>query len=326
MDAHARGLRRLRPAGAALMLAIGLLAGGRTAYAAEPAPVRLGSAATFAVLAGAPGVTNNGSTVIDGDLGISPAKAVTGFPQGTLNGTIHAADAIALQAQADLVAAYDDAAARTPAVAIAGGALGGTTLAAGIYTAGGVTLDLSGALVLDGGNDPNAVWIFQATSDLVTAASSSVTFINGGQACNVFWQVAGSATLGADSSFAGSILALRAITMHSRVTLSGRALARSGGVILMNDQISYPACFVPEASEPLIVPPIELPKGPVTVALLAVNPAPGAGTTLPPTDVVAAIVDIGSAPAPLILGGLGLCLGIAGLAVGRRWLVARRPR
>jgi len=133
--------------------------------------------------------------------------------------------------------------------------------------------------------------------------------------------VAGSATLGADSSFAGSILALRAITMHSRVTLSGRALARSGGVILMNDQISYPACFVPEPSTPPNVPP----KAPVTVALLAVNPAPGAGTTLPPTDVLAAVVDIGSAPAPLILGGLGLCLGIAGLALGRRWLGAQRP-
>jgi hypothetical protein len=304
------------------MLAIGLLAGGRTTDAAEPGAVRLGSAATFAVLAGAPAVANSGSTIIDGDLGISSAAAVTGFPPGTINGTIHAADEVAHQAHADLVAAYDVAAARTPAVAIAGGVLGGATLAAGTYSSGGATLDLTGALVLDGGNDPNAVWIFQATSDLITAASSSVTFINGGQACNVFWQVAGSATLGADSRFAGSILAQRAITMDSRVTLSGRALARSGGVTLMNDMISYPGCFVPAAS----AAPSATPKGPVLVAILAVNPGAGAGTTLPPTDVVAAMGDTGPTPALLILGGVGLCLGIAGLALGRRWLMAARGR
>jgi hypothetical protein len=86
---------------------------------------------------------------------------------------------------------------------VAGGTLGGRTLVGGVYNAGGVTLDLTGTVTLDGENDPNSVWIFQATSDLITASSSSVGFINGGQPCNVFWQVTSSATLGSGSTFVG---------------------------------------------------------------------------------------------------------------------------
>ncbi len=318
MDARRRGARRLLPAGAAVTLAIGLLGGGRTAYAAGLAPVGLGTAATFAVLAGTPAVTNSGSTIIDGDLGIFPAASVTGFPPGTLNGAIHAADTVAQQAQVDLATAYDDAAGRMPAVVVAGGALGGMALVAGVYNAGGRTLDLSGALTLDGQNDPSAVWIFQATSDLVTAASSSVTLINGGQACNVFWQVASSATLGPDSSFAGNIVALTSITMLSRVTLSGRAMARNGGVTLMNDMISYPVCFVPVPAAPSTA----LPEAPAALVAVAGAPGPAAGPTLPPTEALATTVDVGLGLSPVILVGILLGLGIAGLVLGRRWLWA----
>jgi hypothetical protein len=310
------------PAGAAVALALGLLAGGRTAHAAGLAPVGLGSAATFAVLAGTPAVTNSGSTIIDGDLGISPAAAVTGFPPGTLNGSIHAADAIALQAKVDLVAAYDDAAGRTPTFVIASGALGGMTLVAGVYSVGGLTLDLTGTLTLDGRNDPNAVWIFQATSDLVTAASSSVEFINGAQACNVLWQVAGSATLGADSSFAGNIVALTSITMLSRVTLSGRALARDGSVTMMNDLIRYPACFVPQPT----VPPTAPISGAAALAAVVLASGPTTGPTLPSTDLLARAADVGPGPVPVILLGIVFGLGSAGLLTGRRWRGANRTR
>jgi hypothetical protein len=153
-----------------------------------------------------------------------------------VNGTTHAADAVALQAQSDLTIAYNDAAGRTPATPVAGGTLGGLTLVGGVYNAGGATLGLTGTLTLDAQNDPNSVWIFQATLDLVTASSSSVTFINGGQPCNVFWQVTSSATLGSGSTFAGTILALTSITMNDGVTLNGRALARNGQVTLINDR------------------------------------------------------------------------------------------
>src|SRR3954471_7204222 len=151
-------------AAVAFALAFGIVTSASIASAAGPAPVGLGTAAAFAVLAGTPSITNTGATVINGDLGIHPAASVTGFPPGTVSGTIHTADAVALQAKSDLVSAYSDAAAR-PATATHG-TLGGLTLVGGVYNAGGVTLGLTGTLTLDGQNDPSSVWIFQATSDL----------------------------------------------------------------------------------------------------------------------------------------------------------------
>ncbi|MDQ2933737.1 MAG: ice-binding family protein [Chloroflexota bacterium] len=238
MKRQVHGARLPLWAGIAVTLAIGLLAAAPIVDAKGPAPVGLGTAAPFAVLAGTPAVTNSGPTTITGDVGIHPAVAVTGFPPGTVNGTIHMADAVALQAKSDLVTAYNDAAGRTPVTVVAGGTLGGKTLVAGVYKAGGVALDLTGTLTLDGQNDPNSVWVFQATSSLITASSSSVKLINGASPCNVFWQVTSSATLGSGSTFVGTIMALTSITMASGVTVNGRALARNGDVTLINDKIT----------------------------------------------------------------------------------------
>lgn len=228
-------------AGVAVILAIGILAFGQMALAAGPATVGLGTAESFAVLAGT-GITNTGATTISGDVGSFPTATETGFATVVLTGTNHAGDAVTQGAKADLTTAYGDAAGRTPATAVAGGTLGGKTLVGGVYNAGGVTLDLTGTLTLDAQNDPSSVWIFQATSDLVTASSSTVTFINGAQPCNVFWQVTSSATLGSGSHFAGTIMALTSITMNAGVTLNGRALARNGDVTLINDTITRSAC------------------------------------------------------------------------------------
>jgi len=329
-------IHRARPLvapGLAVALAIGALAFGLTAFAAGPAPVGLGTAAPFAVLAGTPAVTNTGPTTITGDLGISPAAAVTGFPPGTVNGTIHAADAVALQAKSDLVIAYNDAAGRTPATAVAGGTLGGKTLVAGVYTAGGTTLGLTGTLTLDGQNDPNAVWIFQATSDLVTASSSTVRFINGAQSCNVFWQVTSSATLGSGSTFAGTILALTSITLNSGVTLNGRALARNGEVTLINDTITPATCSAatatpsPSASlnaSPAASPsasPSATPGASPTASPAAVStPAP----TLPPTATLPPADLPGSGSMQVIL--VGVFLAAFALLAGRRSLRAIRAR
>ncbi|MDP9847526.1 ice-binding family protein [Streptosporangium lutulentum] len=159
--------------------------------ASAAAPVVLGTAADFAVLAGST-VTNTGSTVVTGNLGLSPGTAVTGFPPGTVNGTIHAADADAAQAQVDLTAAYDDAAARTPAATVPT-ELGGTTVTPGVYTSAAGTFGITGNLTLNAQGDPNTVFVFQAASTLVTASASTVTLTGGAQASNVFWQVGSSA-------------------------------------------------------------------------------------------------------------------------------------
>ncbi len=208
--------------------------------AASTAAVGLGTAASYAVLAGTPKIASTGATKVHGNLGIHPANSVTGFPPGTVSGTIHKADAVALKAKADLTIAYDDASGRPSSATHT--TLGGLTLVSGVYTAGGATLDLTGTLTLDAENNPDAVWIFNATSDLVTASGSKVNIINGGQACNVFWQVTSSATLGSGSTMRGTIMALSSVTMAAGVTVEGRALARNGLVSMISDNISVPGC------------------------------------------------------------------------------------
>jgi Ice-binding-like len=228
--------RTLGLAAVASLLGLALLAS--TALAAQP-PVGLGTADSYAVLAGQT-VTNTGPSTINGDLGVMPGSAIPGFPPGTVNGAIHAADAVALQAQSDLTTAYNDAAGRTPP-ALVSADLGGLTLTAGVYSAPGA-LGLTGALTLDAQGDPNSVFVFQAASTLITASASHVNLINGAQACNVFWQVGSSATFGTTSAFVGNVMALTSISLNNGVTLQGRALARNGSVTLINDTISAAHC------------------------------------------------------------------------------------
>jgi hypothetical protein len=284
---------RTRIRGARLLLSatvvtlIGLV-GAQAALATGPATVGLATAAPFAVLAGTPKIASTGATVINGDLGISPAAAVTGFPPGIVNGTIHTADAVALQAQSDLTTAYTDAATRP--VTATHGTLGGLTLDAGVYNAGGVVLGLTGTLTLDGQNDPNSVWIFQATSSLVTASSSVVKLINGASSCNVFWQVTSSATLGSGSTFVGTIIALTSITMDSGVTMHGRALARNGEVSLINDTISSSPCFTGSGGSGAGASPSGAGASPPNTAALAPTEVPGSG---PSPDIFVAIFLVG---------------------------------
>jgi hypothetical protein len=208
------------------------------ALAAQP-PVGLGAADSFAVLAGST-VTNTGASTINGDLGLSPGTAVTGFPPGNVNGTIHVADGVAGNAKVDLTTAYVDAAGRTPPLAVSGD-LGGLTVTGGVYKSKS-SLGLTGVLTLDAQGDPNTVFIFQAGSTLTTASGSHVRLINGAQPCNVYWQIGSSATLGTTSVFAGNILALTSISMNRGVVVDGRALARNGAVTLIDDTISAAHC------------------------------------------------------------------------------------
>jgi serine protease AprX len=201
--------------------------------------IDLGAADGFGVLAGAT-VTNTGPSTIAGGLGVSPGTAVTGVAAGSVSGATHAADAAALKAKTDLAAAYVAAAGRGPATPVAAD-LGGRTLAPGTYGSAS-SLGLTGTVTLDAGGDPNAVFVFQAGSTLITASGARVRLANGAQACNVFWQVGSSATLGSGTDFAGNVLAQASITMNAGVQLTGRALARTAAVTMIDDTVTAPHC------------------------------------------------------------------------------------
>lgn len=251
------------------------------AHAAEE-PVGLGTLGVYSVLGGVT-VTNTGLTTLAGDLGVSPGTAVVGFPPGIVGGSMHAADAVANQAQSDLVIAYDDAASRATTMSVAGD-LVGRTLVSGVYTSSG-PLGLTGTLTLDAQGDKSAVFVFQAASTLVTGSASKVSLVNGAQACNVFWQVGSSATLGTGSSFVGTIMALTSVTVTTDTTVEGRALARNGAVTLDDDTFISPGCETPTDTPTTPTPSstdATTPTTPTSTATVPPSPSvpssPGGGT------------------------------------------------
>ena len=238
------------------------------------APVNLGTTADYAVLAGST-VTSTGPTTVNGNLGLSPGTSVTGFGPGLMSGGVqNVANPAAVQAKSDLVSAYDNAAAQTPATPVAASTLGGLTLNAGVYSGG--ALDLTGTLTLDAQGDPGAVFIFQAASTLITASASQVKLINGASPCNVFWKVGSSATLGTTTSFKGTILALASITVTTGVTVDGRLLARNGAVTLDSNTITNSACGTPTTTTTTAV-------AAATTVPTTTTTAVAAATTVPTT-------------------------------------------
>ncbi len=222
------------------------------AVAISPATVLLGTASTFGVLAGS-GITNTGASTINGDVGSYATTSQVGFSGGntvTVNGTNHFGDSTTQTAKTDLTTAYTDAAGRTPATTITasstdsfgvGTITNGGSLSPGIYNSGS-TIGITGTLILDGGGDPNAVFIFQAGSSLTTASASHMSLVNGAQACNVFWKVGTSATFGTTSDFKGTIMADQSITDAGTSTVVGRLLASVAHVTLNNTVITVPTC------------------------------------------------------------------------------------
>ncbi|HVS88415.1 MAG TPA: ice-binding family protein [Candidatus Acidoferrum sp.] len=200
----------------------------------------LRSACSFGVLASSQVTNVQGSpSKITGDVGVSPGTQVTGFPSGTITGTVHAGDAVAALAQGDLGVAYVDLAGRTaPAPKTVAGDLGGMTLTPGIYKSTS-SLFITGNLTLSG----DGVYIFQIASTLTTAAENSQVILAGGaQDKNVYWVVGSSATLGTHTTLNGNVLAQSSITLTTGATLNGRALARTGAVTLDDSVIVAPAC------------------------------------------------------------------------------------
>jgi hypothetical protein len=205
---------------------------GGTATSPNRAPVFLGTAANFKVLAGSK-INSTGLTAVTGDIGVSPGIIINGFPIGTVTGAKHPGNATSAAAQLALKAAFDSTAVRLVDSTISSD-LAGLTYTHGVYASTLGTFGITDTLTLDGGGDASVVWIFKMSGALTTAQGSFVKLINGAQWNNVFWLVGTSATLGSNSTFRGNIMASSAITAHEGATVYGRLLAQTDSVTLHN--------------------------------------------------------------------------------------------
>jgi hypothetical protein len=274
---------------------------------AQTAP-SLGDAASFVVLGGS-AVTNTGPSVLNGDLGSWPTGTITGFPPGIVNGTSHGAGTASELAQQSVTTAANALLAQ-PCTTTFGVPtdIGNSTRGPGVYcfqSSGAIT----GPLTLDAGGNANAVFIFTTASTLVTASSASVLLINGAQACNVFWRVGSSATLGTNTTFVGNILALTSITLTTGATVQGRALAQNGAVTLDSNTLTRSTCATTGggSSCPVItIAPTSLPTGVVGVAYSQTFAAGNGGA--PDTTFVFDILS-GALPPGLTLSSAGVLSG-----------------
>jgi type VI secretion system secreted protein VgrG len=282
---------------AAVAAAATVLIYSPTAAVAAEAPVGLGTAGNFSVLAGSE-VTNTGPTTMAQSLGVHPGSAASGFPPGVVGGETHLGDAVALQAKDDLTTAFNDAAGRTPFTNLPS-ELGGTTLIPGVYRIGAA--QLTGQLTLNAQGNPQAVFIFQIDSTLVTASNSSVVFINGASPCNVYWKVGSSATIGTGTDFVGTIMALASIAMQTGATLEGRALAQTAAVTLDTNVITEAVCTTPSPTTGPTATPTATPTRAPTAS-------PTAGPALPATGSQPVPVLTGTGTVLVVLGGIILFL------------------
>ncbi|MDP2651624.1 MAG: ice-binding family protein [bacterium] len=266
------------------------LTGPMTALAASPATVNLGTAGNFVILAKT-GVSTTGSTSVVGDIGVSPAAAtyITGFAltlpaagafstSALVTGKIYApgyADptpANLTAAVSDMETAYTDAAGRASTVTELGaGNIGGLTLVSGVYK-WGTDVTVPTDVTLSGG--ANDVWIFQIAQNLMISSGAHVLLAGGAQAKNIFWQVAGQATIGTTAVFNGNILGQTAIVLNTGATLNGRALAQSA-VTLDASTVTVPAVSVSATSATPATPAVPT----VTSAVPATSATPSTQST-----------------------------------------------
>ena len=252
-----------------------------SALAASTATVDLGKASTYAVLSGASvGNTVNAvgapHTTLRGDLGVKPVAQPTGFPPGVVTGATEIGTMAAAAAHADLVTAYEEVAARTGGTALAADLIG-LTLAPGLHSSAAAVAN-TGALTLDGGGDPDAVFVFKIGGAFTMAAGATVTLKNGAKAANVFWQVNGAAGIGANAKFAGTLMALDAIAVGANTQVNGRALARTGAISL-------------DANEFYSVPPVVTIAGGATAITTDTTPTISGTTDPEATAVVSVTID-----------------------------------
>ncbi len=314
---HGRGISRrndmrTRPGGSARWGVVGwgsavalvalITSGGSASASGVPGDAAFfDTAVDFSVIA-ASTVTNTGPSTLNASLALSPGTAITGFPPGTVAGTQHAADGVALTAQNDVTTAVG-ALLAVPAIDIGSADLDGLSFVAGSYSSASSLLN-NGTITLVG--DADDVFIFTAVSTITTGAGSTIVFTGDVQECNVFWRAGSSATLGAGSHMVGTVVAQASVGALTGASIAGRLFAQTAAVTLQSNVFTGPTCTTaggdggrwgsPEAEAPTGTPPDLTPGGPTGPVL----PVPEA-----PIDVVPQLAPIGS--------GSGIAFGLAGV-------------
>ncbi|PZE57571.1 hypothetical protein DEJ24_11155, partial [Curtobacterium sp. MCPF17_001] len=252
-------LRRVLTGGAALGLAASLVlmaSSGASAATEIDGPVKLGTAATYGVLA-SQAITNTGPTVVNGDLGGPPSSKISGFgglPNGLVTGTVRTPTEAAL-AQQDARNAFNVAASLTPSGVDVSDLDNVGTLVPGVYSGGALNLSDNNTLTLNG--NAQSTWVFQAASSLVVGTNSRILITGGASSCNVFWQVGSSATIQTSSQFQGTVLARTSVTAVTGATVQGRLIALDAAVTLDTNTITpAQSCPPPTTPTPTVAPSI----------------------------------------------------------------------
>ena len=248
-----------------------LISGLASASAAAIPVLNMGSSASFGVLANSE-ITSATASSISGsegsNIGIGSGTAATGVISYTGSQVLAGTSLTALVAAASALA--DSRGGTTT-----GAELGGQTLAPGAYTNG--TFEITGNLTLNAAGVPSAVFILRSTSTLVTAVASTVTLAGGAQACNVFWQIGSSATLGASSTMVGHVIAQSSISTGAGSVVNGQLIAVTAAVTLGGTTIANNSCaavtpVVPTTPAPVVTTPVTL-VVPATPAVVPATPA-----------------------------------------------------
>jgi len=214
----------------------------------------MGTSRTYAIL-GASAVTNTGSSVLSGNLGIYPGSAVTGFPPGTFSGVENVANVAAQQAQASALAAYTNLQARSASTIAT--ELGGQSLAAGVYHAASGTFTLNGTLTLTG--SATDVYVFRTDTTFISGATSTpIVSLGSVKASNIYWVVGSSATINSANAgtLPGNVIALTSITDTLGGTVNGSLIALNGAVTLSaaSNINVQPLAAVPASGSPNPLP------------------------------------------------------------------------